>query len=1240
MPNAISLDQGQSPTEDDDLISGTASNDLINGLGGNDTIDGGAGQDTLIGGDGNDQLISDGHNELLIGGAGNDYFDLQSGQTTVQGGAGDNWIRFRGGNLTVTDIGESDGISILDTVDAPDYVGAPPPEVAISRSGDQLILDIANKNGQIGGRVTLDHYFSTTGSSASPGIVSISGQSDSASWTRSGIDALLSVTAGDDNIVVQTDDRVPYLGINLSAQGGHDTVVGTMADDTLHGGDGNDQLFGADGSDQLWGDAGNDLLDGGGRPGIGDVLHGGTGNDTLIAEGNNDALYGDDGADTFLIKGISVRASVNDSTAVSDGDQIVLQGADAARPLTAAQVTLTRSDNNLVIAIPGATGGMARVNVQGYFNPSGQGDDTVIRFLDGTTWDRTTVNNMVRVPTDGPDNLVGGAGNDTVYALGGDDSLSGNAGDDLLVGGDGNDQLWGGEGNDTLQGDAGTNFYSAGTGSDEVRIGANESAWVYGDYSFNTPTRWTSDPKDFDRIVFTDGLTVDQFSFKEEPYNGNLTLTQKDHPERSIVIQSFFNSYTSTPSGQIDEFVFADGLRLSAEQLANLTRQGTAGNDTLFASDTAPKIFGLGGNDQLDGDVAGAWLDGGDGNDTVSSRGVNASLFGGAGNDTLLGLTSGGLLDGGSGNDSMSSGGSCTLIGGLGDDTLAGYVGPDTFRYQVGDGHDQLTVGTSDVIEFGPGLALEDLHLTLKQLNGSGGLVELSTPNAQDALSLNLAPYFGPAGTRAANILQTLTVRTSDGRSASALSLLLGGPGKALTGSAGADTLSGGAGADTLQGGAGNDLLVGGGGVNTYRFAKGDGQDTISETTTANELALASELYPDNPGGDHIALGAGITADQLLLSVTPYVSGGTQDLLIRLRGSTDSLLVRNDLQSGGYTEVIASLDFADGTHLAPSDLAIATTTQGTDGADTLTGAVGHDTLIGGAGNDVLSAANGGEGLLIGGTGNDTLTGGTGKDTFSFAAGDGQDLVHADAQDVLQLGAGLSRDKLVISKLSTTSPDVTLSFTGGTDRITLDQVGQWDGLSVKFADGSTLSGSAILAEARKPVQPPNLTFTGTAGKDKLTGGDGNDTLSGLAGNDTLSGGRGDDLLQGGKGDDTYLFGLNGGHDTIVDNDSYLFNRDVLSISDATSRQLWLSRAGNDLDIAIIGTHDHVTVQNWFTSSANRVEQITAADGKSLTAARVNALVSSMAKFTAPADGVTTLPTTTLNALNSTLKSSWL
>jgi hypothetical protein len=74
--------------------------------------------------------------------------------------------------------------------------------------------------------------------------------------------------------------------------------------------------------------------------------------------------------------------------------------------------------------------------------------------------------------------------------------------------------------------------------------------------------------------------------------------------------------------------------------------------------------------------------------------------------------------------------------------------------------------------------------------------------------------------------------------------------------------------------------------------------------------------------------------------------------------------------------------------------------------------------------------------------------------------------------------------------------------------------------------------------------------------------------------------------------------------------------------------------------VIGTTDKVTIEGWYASSNNRVEKITAADdAKSLSASKVNALVTAMAGFTPPAQGQTTLPADVQASLTKVLASSW-
>ncbi len=94
-------------------------------------------------------------------------------------------------------------------------------------------------------------------------------------------------------------------GVNVSALGGNDTVVGSKYDDVMNGGGGNDVLRGREGNDILQGSNGDDILQGeagddGLNGGMGnDTLQGGIGNDVLIGSMGDDRLFGGAGSDVY-----------------------------------------------------------------------------------------------------------------------------------------------------------------------------------------------------------------------------------------------------------------------------------------------------------------------------------------------------------------------------------------------------------------------------------------------------------------------------------------------------------------------------------------------------------------------------------------------------------------------------------------------------------------------------------------------------------------------------------------------------------------------------------------------------------------------------------------------------------------------------------------------------------------------------------------------------------------------------
>jgi Ca2+-binding RTX toxin-like protein len=144
------------------------------------------------------------------------------------------------------------------------------------------------------------------------------------------------------------------------------------------------------------------------------------------------------------------------------------------------------------------------------------------------------------------------------------------------------------------------------------------------------------------------------------------------------------------------------------------------------------------------------------------------------------------------------------------------------------------------------------------------------------------------------------------------------------------------------------------------------------------------------------------------------------------------------------------------------------------------------------------------------------------------------------------------------------------------------------------------------------------------------------LYGAEGNDVLQGGAGNDVLNGGVGNDTYLFGRGAGKDTVSESSG---SDQIVLGANVSANQLWLSRAGNDLLVNIIGSIDQMKIEHWYDNASFQVESFKTADGKTLMADKVDALVNAMAAFSPPVAGQSTLSSNYQNALSPVLAASW-
>ncbi len=103
-------------------------------------------------------------------------------------------------------------------------------------------------------------------------------------------------------------------------------------------------------------------------------------------------------------------------------------------------------------------------------------------------------------------------------------------------------------------------------------------------------------------------------------------------------------------------------------------------------------------------------------------------------------------------------------------------------------------------------------------------------------------------------------------------------------------------------------------------------------------------------------------------------------------------------------------------------------------------------------------------------------------------------------------------------------------------------------------------------------------------------------------------------------DTYRWGLGMGTDPITDKGGSLDHVDLFA--GITKAQLKFVQNASNLELSVIGQTDKLVISNWYTSSANQIEEFRLSDGSKGLASEVQSLISAMAAFSAPADGMMT------------------
>ena len=948
----------------------------------------------------------------------------------------------------------------------------------------------------------------------------------------------------------------------------------------------NDNLFGTEGNDLMNGLAGNDII----KAAEGDdTALGGSGNDYIYGEDGDDVLDGEEGND-YLFGG-----NGNDTLKGGAGDDVLSGGNGADIYLFEKGFGNDSIDNTQDDTAPNAD--IIKFG-EGILPENAilqrQGFDLIISvsYEDGTTDSVRVFSYFDKQGTSSTTvsaiQFADGTSWDYEYVLdhwnslpdiNGGVTLEGNNDDNRIDGTAANDILGGNGGDDTIYGNAGNDFIYGGTGNDRLEGGAGNDTylWHLGD-GLDT----IYDNANQDTIQFGEGIVWDYLTFRNS--GNDLIILVHEQEDQGIIIQNFF----SGQDYKIEKINFFDGSSVNLSEIGLTLKQLKTG-ESIKGTEFDDIIYANGGNDTVNAGI---------GDDTI---------YGEAGFDTLYGEN---------GND--------VLIGGTGNDRLEGGLGDDTYIYNVGDGLDTIYDDNrgntdNDTIKFGEGISFSDITFSRKDNNL---IMTLFNDITQGVIIQNFfsSSYYQveklefadgttvPLTERGFEFIQNDGADNVSGTNYD----------DTIYGKGGNDTIYGYSGNDTLIGGKGNDRLEGSYGDDTYIWNLGDGFDTI---------------YDDNRGNtdnDTIKFGEGISFEDL-----SFERDGNSLIIHVNNDRTQGIKIQDYYSNVSYYKV-EKLEFADGTIVETSTIAVTTdrsdalaaqditgtdnndTLTGGNFGDTLTGNDGNDVINGGAGNDTLKG-NSGNDTLIGGKGNDRLEGSYGDDTYIWNLGDGFDTIYDynggnTDNDTIKFGEGISFEDLSFERdgnslIIYVNNDKTQGIKIQDYYSSYSQVEK-----LKFADGTIVETStiAVTTDRSDALAAQDITgtdnndtltggnfgdtLTGNDGNDVINGGAGNDTLKGNSGNDTLIGGKGNDRLEGSYGDDTYIWNLGDGFDTIYDYNGGNTDNDTIKFGEGISfEDLLFERDGNDLVIYVNNDKTQgITIQNYY-SGYSQVEKLEFADG---------------------------------------------
>jgi Ca2+-binding RTX toxin-like protein len=1141
----------------EDSLDGGAGDDTLIGGGGDDWIDGGDGDDLLAGDDGNTGMLPAQHHgdDVLCGGNGDDTLLGDGGDDLLEGDDGaDNLFGGKGADILIGGRG-------CDAMDGGD-------------GNDRYELAAGDGRLSVGGNTELIADGGGSDTIVIGGALSAIAQSQDGQylWLEYGDGDTVALEGG----VQGSIEYFELGGATMTYAGlvGRYAAAPIVGSGIACGGYNDDTLNSNSGSMQFSGGLGNDAI--------------------AASGGNNTYLYGlGDGNDTIC------------DTSLADGymaaNELVL-----GEGIPNSDVTLVRQGDDLVVGLLKSGEG---VRIVGQY---ADGGIDMLRFVDGTAWDRATIDQHIRRElTNGDDNYAGSAGADMVDALDGCDTVAGYGGDDVIDGGSGADYLYGGSGNDVLEGGSGNDILSGGAGSDTYLFALDEGVDRLIDDS--------NDPDSIDIVVLGDGIGADNARVSYA-YNSNdgycsdvviqFFSGQGSLSTNTLILEGYRNS--GLLSRSIEEIQFSDKTVWRAADILAMLPQPTDGGDSLMGADSADTIAALGGDDSIDG---------GPGNDVLGGDAGNDILYGASGDDTLLGGDGDDDLDGGRGND--------ILAGGSGADVLCGWEGNDTYQFGYGDGQDTINelrnsagssgaAGGIDTLAFSAGVSAADVmlfrsgndlvavidgsstQLTVKghYANDSARIEQMTfadgaiwdsatigertivgTPNAMTGSPSDdtfIVDHSGDTISEAAGQgLDTVLSGVSWSLGANLENLSLTGPlnidgrGNALdnviVGNAANNTLyhqtsqyQAGGGIDLMQGGKGDDAYWIGG-EDSVVEQYGEGVDAINVVNTDFQYVL-----PDNIE-NLVGYAQGYNYYQLIGNdLDNVIDGRNSQSTVLLDGGSgaDRMYGSSGTDTTYRVDNVNDVAMEDAWGVQSSGDTVETSVDFTLGSGVeILNLLAGSAAIAGHGNQLNNRFLGNErdNQLYGMLGNDTFYGGGGSDTYIGGLGDDRYYVDAGAYIPQYDGYG---------KLYGYLPRNVTGIVAAEDGV-IELAGEGFDTVVSLFDYALPDHVEVLELDRYDAVTEHAHIGhGNSADNLLYGNAGDNILDGAAGADRMDGGQGDDTYYVDNAGDQIYEELGAGVDTVCSYIAMALADNVENVSLIGAGDA--SASGNELDNRLDGT----------------------------------------------------------------------